>query len=173
MITITKEFLFEMSNIRGKQVRNPHNLPFSFYFSTKDTVESKDLKHGLRVKPLFNPEKMSIHLAGSLKLHGDWKFIPGTEDTNIDSKKIIDMKKFFKEHKILFAAVWEKQLPTDALYDYFRGLIDFDGMLQEFEFYDEYKDVELENNKALKDIRSLDELEQFIKRYNLFNTWDK
>lgn len=173
MITIKEELLFEMSNVRGKQVKNPHNLPFSFYFSSKDAVESKELKHGLKVKPLFNPEKMSIRLAGTLKLHGDWKFTPGKDDKNVDSSKVKEMKQFFKEYKILFSAVWEKQLPPDTLYDYFRGTVDFAEMLQEFEFYDDYKDVELVDGKLLKDIDNLKDLWQFVEQYDLFYTWNK
>ena len=66
-----KEVLFEMSNMRGRYVKNPHKLNFSFYFSSKDAVEGKDLVHGLRVKPVFNPEKISVSKVGTLKLHGD------------------------------------------------------------------------------------------------------
>ena len=89
------ELLFEMANIRGKSVKIPHRLNFSFYFSPKDAVESKDICHGLRVKPLFDPEKMSIDKAGTLKLHGDWKYIPGSDDKNIGTKAIKEMKNFF------------------------------------------------------------------------------
>ena len=160
-----KEYLFEMSNIRGKFVKNPHKLNFSFYFSPKDAVEGKDICHGLRVKPIFNPEKMSIDKAGTLKLHGDWRYIPGEDDKNIGTKAIKEMKEFFRDYKILFAAVWEKELPQDSLYDYFRGTITFNEMLSEFEFYEDFK-------KELDSISSVEELTDFIDANDLFNVWE-
>lgn len=156
--------LFEMANIRGKYVKTPHKLNFSFYFSPKDAVESKDICHGLRVKPVFNPEKMSIDKAGTLKLHGDWKYIPGEDDKGIGSKAIREMKNFFADYKTLFAAVWEKALPPDALYDYFRGVINFDEMLQEFEFYVDYKD-------NMNKIKTIDDITEFVNKHNLFDLW--
>lgn len=158
------ELLFEMANIRGKSVKIPHRLNFSFYFSPKDAVESKDICHGLRVKPLFDPEKMSIDKAGTLKLHGDWKYIPGSDDKNIGTKAIKEMKNFFLEYKTLFAAVWEKELPPDALYDYFRGTITFNELLQEFYFYDDFSD-------EMKDIQTVDDLTQFVDINELFDLW--
>lgn len=164
-LRIDENMLFEMSNIRGKYVRNPHKLDFSFYFSPKDSTEGKDISHGLRVKPIFNPDKMNIANAGTLKLHGDWKYIPGEGDISVSSKKVNEMGEFFKAYKILFAAVWEKVLPPDALYDYFRGTIDFSELLEEFDFYEDYK-------KELITIKTVTELHDFIDTRNLFNTWE-
>lgn len=158
------DHLFEMANIRGKHVKVPHKLDFSFYFSPKDCVEGKSIVHGLRVKPVLNPEKMSIDIAGDLKLCDDWEFIPGEPNKKVNPKLKKEMISFFKTYKVLFAAVWEKVLPPDALYDYFRGTIDFDELLSEFIFYEDYRD-------EMKDIESLDELYSFIDRYNLFNLW--
>ena len=168
-LTILNEYtdiLFEMANIRGKTVKVPGKLDFSFFFSTKDAVESKDLVHGLRVKPVFNPEKISIHDVGTLKLHGDWEYIPGKNDKSVDAKSIRKMKNFFKTYKILFAAVWENQLPHDAVEDYIRGHITFSDMLKEFYFYDDYKE-------EIDTIETLDELNFFVVKNNLFNTWEK
>ena len=159
------EILFEMSNMRGKYVKNPHRLKFSFYFSPKDAVESKEIKHGLCVKPIFNPEKMNIADAGVLKLHSDWEYIPGNNDKDVSSSDIRDMKQFFKTYKTMFAAVWEKALPPDSLYDYFRGTITFDELLKEFEFYDDYKE-------ELKEISDLTALTDFIRDHDLFNLWE-
>ena len=83
MVKKIPNYLFEMSNIRGKYVKVPHKLDFSFYFSPKNAVANTDIAHGLRVKPVFNPEKMSINKAGTLKLHSDWKYIPGEDDTKV------------------------------------------------------------------------------------------
>lgn len=159
------EYLFEMANIRGKFVKNPHKLDFSFYFSPKDALEGKDICHGLRVKPVFNPEKMSIEQAGTLKLHGDWKYIPGIDDKNIGNKAINNMKSFFREYKTLFAGVWEKNLHPDALYDYFRGTITFEELLQEFDFYNDYEN-------ELIAIKNLKDLTEFVKEHDLFNLWE-
>lgn len=157
------EMLFEMSNVRGKCVRNPHKLDFSFYFSPKDAVDGKDICHGLRVKPVFNPEHMDISEAGTLKLHGDWKYIRGKNDISVSNKKIKEMKDFFKAYKTLFAAVWEKVLPPDALYDYFRGTTTFEELLTEFDFYD---------TGVLTGVSSLDELTNIVRENNLFNLWE-
>lgn len=161
----SKDILFEMSNMRGKYVKNPHRLNFSFYFSTKDAVESKDLVHGLRVKPVFNPEKIISSKVGTLKLHSDWEYIPGNDDKDVSSKDINAMKDFFKTYKVLFAAVWEKVLEPDALYDYFRGIMDFNDIKQELDFYNEYKE-------DLDKIDTLTEFTEFVKQHHLFNLWE-
>ena len=158
------EMLFEMAIIRGKYVRNPHKLNFSFYFSSKDAVEGKDLVHGIRVKPIFNSEKMNINQAGTLKLHSDWAYIPGTNDTNISNKDVKEMKDFFKTYKPLFCAVWEQAITPDVLYDYFRGIIDFHEVLEEFDFYTDYKD-------ELDKITTIEAFRNFIAKYDLFNLW--
>ena len=147
------ELLFEMANIRGKYIKVPHRLNFSFYFSPKDCIEGKSINHGLRVKPVFNSEKMSIGDAGDLKLCDDWKFIPGKNDTHISPKDKKEMIDFFKTYKILFAAVWEKELPPDTLYDYFRGFIDFTDLITEFYFYNDYK-TELNNITTLQELKT-------------------
>ena len=158
------DFLFEMSNVRGNYVRNPHKLPFSFYFSTKQTASSKDNCHGLRVKPLFNPEKMTIEEAGTLEMYSDWKFIPGENDKNVKSKKIKEMKEFFRKYKVFFAAVWEGVLPPDALYDYFRGIMKLWEVIKQMSFYNEYKD-KIKKEK----IDTVQSLTNFVLKYNIFN----
>lgn len=161
----TNDYLFEVSNIRGKNVKVPYKLNFSFYFSSKDAVEGKDLVHGLRVKPIFNPEKMSVSNAGTLKLHSDWEYIPGKDDIGVKSKYINEMKDFFATYKILFAAVWEKAISPDVIYDYFRGVISFKELMEEFDFYNTYKD-------EMSNITTTNELNDFVEKHNLFNTWN-
>ena len=160
------DYLFEMANVRGKNVRVPHKLDFSFTFTTKDSAESKDINHGFRVKPVFNPEKVDYQDVGTLKMFGDWSYTPGKNDTNIKAKQIREMKAFFKEYKILFAAVWEKVLQQDAVQEYFRGIISLQELIQEFDFYNDYKE-------EMDEITTLNELYFFVKENNLFNTWDK
>lgn len=43
MVRRIPNYLFEMANMGGKYVKNPGKLDFSFYFSTEDAVESKEL----------------------------------------------------------------------------------------------------------------------------------
>jgi len=60
--------------------------------------------------------------------------------------------------------VWEKELPPDALYDYFRGIITFDELIKEFYFYDDFSD-------EMKDIQTVDDLTQFVDINELFDLW--
>ncbi len=148
-----------MSNVRGCKVKVPHELPFSFYFSPRQS------SHAIRVKVLFNPNKMIPDKLGVLELHGDWKYTPGSDDKKISKKMIQKMKQFFMDYKVLFAAVWELLLPEDVVEDYFRAIIDFSDLLAEFEFYEDYK-------QELNKIQSIKELESFVRKNNLFNMWD-
>ena len=161
----SNDYLFELANVRGKTVKVPNKLDFSFAFTTKDCTEGKDLYHGFRVKPVFNPEKINADELGTLKMFDDYEYVPGKNDRDIKEKKIKSMKEFFIDYKILFAAVWEKVLPQDTLQDYFKGHITLEELIQEFYFYDEYEDI-------LSEITSLDELRNVVEENNLFNTWE-
>ena len=166
MVRRIPNYLFEMANMRGKYVKNPGKLDFSFYFSTKDAVESKELVHGLRVKPVFNPERINTEDEGTLKLFGDWEYKPGRNDKSVSTKQIKEMKDFFATYKILFAAVWEKVLQQDVVQDYFKGNLTLNEVIEEFDFYNNYKE-------ELDMITDLDELQEFVEKNNLFNTWNK
>lgn len=150
--------IFCMSNLRGKDIKI-ENLPFSFYFSARES------SHAIRVKPMFNPNKVSKSKFGTLELHGDWKYTPGPDDKNVSQKQIREMKVFFKKYKVLFAAVWEEELQEIPVQDYFRGLISFSDLLTEFEFYEDYQ-------KEMGCIDSIEELESFVRKNGLFNMWD-
>ena len=154
------EDIFAMSNVVGKFVKNPNKLPFSFYFSQKG-----DNKHGIRVKPMFNPNKLSVRLCGNLELHSNWNYTPGPDDKNISSKQIKQMKDFFRTYKVLFAAVWEEELQEYALEDYLRGLCSWEDMMHEFEFYEEY-------HQELDQIQNCEELESFVRENNIFSMND-
>lgn len=151
--------IFCMSNVRGCKVAVPHKLPFSFYFSTRES------SHAIRVKPVFNPNKMSRSSFGTLELHGDWKYTPGPDDKNVSQKQIREMKQFFRDYKVLFAAVWEEELPEDEVEAFFRGTVSFAELLSEFYFYEDYK-------KEMNKIKTIEELEDFVREYRLFNMWD-
>uniref|UniRef100_UPI0025A5A9D9 hypothetical protein n=1 Tax=uncultured Allobaculum sp. TaxID=1187017 RepID=UPI0025A5A9D9 len=86
-----EDAIFSMSNLRGMHiVTEPEGLDFSFYFSSK-----VGMNHGIRVKPIFDSSRMKMGLAGTLELHGDWKFTPGKNDVNVSSKRVNRMKNFF------------------------------------------------------------------------------
>ena len=114
---------------------------------------------------------MSIHNAGTLKLRGDWQYVPGKGDISVSTKKVNEMREFFREYKILFAAVLEKVLPPDSLYDYFRGTITFDELLEEFEFYEDLE-ARIKQFNQNNGIKTLLDLYTFVKKNDSFNTWD-
>lgn len=161
--TIVKEDeetdIFCMSNLRGCKVAVPHKLPFSFYFSTRES------SHAIRVKPVFNANRISKSELGTLELHGDWKYTPGSDDRNVSGKQIKEMKEFFRTYKVLFAAVWEEELPEDEVAAFFRGDLSFSDLLSEFYCYEEYKE-------DLDNIKDVSELEKFVRENSLFNMSD-
>lgn len=145
-----------MSNIRGRKVQIPHKLPFSFYFS------GKNRSHGIRVKPIFNPDSMISNKAGNLELHGDWKYTPGKDDKRVSEHAIQLMKQFFRTYLVLFAAVWDFQLPDTTVQDYFEGEISLQDLVSDLDFYRDYK-------QELNNITTIEELEDFCREYNLVN----
>lgn len=150
--------IFCMSNLRGKDIKI-EKLPFSFFFSERES------SHAIRVKPVFNPNKISKSSFGTLELHGDWKYTPGPDDKNVSQKQIQEMKNFFKKYKVLFAAVWEGVLPEVPLQNYFQNYIDLSELITEFDFYESYKE-------DMDNIDNIEQLEEFVRKYNIFNMWD-
>lgn len=140
---IDEEYLIEMSNVVGKYVKNPEKLPFSFYFSS-----GVDVPHSIRVKPMFNPEKLKKSLTGTLKLSDDWKYIPGENDKNVSEQEIKEMKKFFKDNIVLFVLVWDEFLQDSVVEHYFLGDLSFQEMLKDLDFYE--KLPELKRCKTIK-----------------------
>lgn len=153
-INENNDYLIEMANVLGRKVKVPHKLPFSFYFSTKNSVV-----HSIRVKPTFNSEKLTVNMTGTLKLCDDWEYIPGPNDKNISNRDISEMKSFFKEYIVLFCLVWEEKLNEDDVQDYLRGIIDLDELIENIEFY----------TPKMKNISSIKELEKYCKENNLVN----
>lgn len=146
--------LMEMANVLGKKVKIPHKLPFSFYFSTKNNVV-----HNIRVKPVFNPEKLSVNMTGTLKLCDNWEYIPGKDDYNVSNRDVAEMKAFFREYLVLFCLVWEEKLNEDDVQDYLRAFITFNELLQQIEFYTEDMDY----------ITTIKELENYCRENDLVN----
>ena len=159
ILVSNKDSIFAMSNVRGRYIKNPHQLPFSFYFSSGAGVS-----HGPRVKPQFNPERLILSLTGTLQLCDDWKYVPGKDDKDVSEKSIRQMKKFFKDYIVLFCLVWDEHMQDATLEDYFKGAISFNEMLQDLEFYSEYKET-------LDSINSISELDKFCRDNNLVNMY--
>ena len=154
---INPEAILCMSNVRGNSVKYPHKLPFSFYFSGRTGI-----KHDIRVKPVFDPERLIVSEAGTLKLSDDWNYIPGPNDRNVSKHQIRMMKEFFKEYIVLFCAVWDLQLQDGLVEDFFRGLVYIHELIQDLSFYNDYKS-ELDN------INTVEELDKFCRDNNLVN----
>lgn len=154
---LEEDYLLEMANIRGKHVKNPGMLDFSFYLSSKGGVN-----HSIRVKPVFNPEKLKISETGILKLSDDWEFTPGKNDTDVSAKQIREMKQFFRDRIVLFCMVWDEQMQDGILEDYLTGRCSFQEMIEDINFYDDYKD-------EMDSISSVEELEKFCRKNNLVN----
>ena len=150
------EDIFAMSNVRGKYIKVEQNIPFSFYYSPRNS------SHGPRVKVLFNPDRMRQNLAGTLKLCDDWLFVPGKDDLNVSNSKIASMKQFFRKYLILFLLVWENLLDDPDPEDYFRGDIDLHKLITLIDFYPEFA-------KEMDEIKSISELEDFCRKNNLVN----
>lgn len=145
------DYLIEMSDVRGKYVKHPHELPFSFYFSS-----GKGSDYSIRVRPAFNPDKLRSGDTGILQLSDDWQFTPNTNDINISADDIADMKRFFKDNIVLFVLVWDEFLGDSVVADYLEGRILFEEMLSDMDFYDDFKE-------KLKDCNTVEELELFIR----------
>ena len=148
-----------MSNVRGNHIKNPSKQPFSFFFSGRQS------SHGIRVKPVFDPNTFDETDAGNLELHGEWKYTPGTYDKHIKQADIDEMIDFFITYKVLFAGVWEFQIAPDTVQDYFKGLISLHELIEDSKFYGEYKDV-------LDDVCTVSELETVVREHNIFNMND-
>lgn len=146
-----------MSNVRGARVKRPSALPFSFYFSAKDGVS-----HGPRVKPSFNPEKLRMDQAGTLKLCDDWEYIPGKDDTGISMRQIQEMKAFFRANIVLFCLVWDLHVSDPTVQDYFQGQASLKDIITELDFYEEYR-------KDLDVIQDVTKLDKFCRDNNLVN----
>lgn len=152
-----EDYLLEMSNVRGRYVKHPSELPFSFYFSSGVGVQ-----HSIRVKPVFNPEKLKRSETGTLKLSDDWEYIPGPNDKDVSQSEIEKMKSFFKDYIVLFCAVWDEQMQDATLQDYLVGNIMFDTLLQDLDFYEEYEN-------ELQQIHDVSTLDKFCRENNLVN----
>ena len=148
-----------MSNLRGNKIKVPGKMPFSFYYSQKNS------SHGIRVKPVFDPQRVDLKKLGTLKLCDDWKYTPGPDDKKINSKLKNQMYDFFRTYKVIFAGVWEGVIPEGDVYEYFRGIISLNELFEECDFYSSY-------SSELDSISTISEFENFVRENNVFNMND-
>lgn len=142
-----------MSNLRGDDVKIPHKLPFSFYFSGNQG------QHDIRVKVVLDPQRMRISKAGTMKLYDDWEYTQGPDDKHVDAKFIESIKDFFRTYLVLFCAAWDDQIDETAIQSYFQGTLQFSDLLKEFDFYTEEMDS----------IGDVSELEEYCRANHLVN----
>lgn len=152
----SSEDIFAMSNVRGRHIKVEKEVPFSFYYSPRNS------SHGPRVKPLFNPNTISMDAAGTLKLCDDWEFIPGTYDKKHSSSDVRGMKAFFRKYLVLFLLVWDKLIDDPELEDYFRGDTTLHDFITCLKFYEDYKE-------ELDKIKDVQKLEEFCRDNDLVN----
>jgi hypothetical protein len=152
------EDIFCMANVRGRYVKVPHPLKFSFFFSPK-------VGHGIRVKPVFNPDKITRDTVGNLWIHGAYKYTRSKVDKHVTEDQANEMKQFFRDYKVLFAAVWESVLDQNDLLYYFNGSLSFKDMLTRFADYESHKD-------DLKDVNDCKSLETYVRESEWFNMND-
>ena len=157
LINATQQAILGMANVRGRYVKNPGKLDFSFYFSSGVGVA-----HDIRVKPSFNPERLILSQAGTLKLCDDWEFIPGLNDKNISKKDVDIMIGFFRYNLALFCAVWDEQLSDGVLEDWFLGRNTFLDVMKDLTFYHAYQ-------QQLDQITDAEEFEKFCRDTHLVN----
>lgn len=150
------EDIFAMFNVRGKYIKVEKEIPFSFYYSPRNS------SHGPRVKPVMNPSKMNLSDAGVLMLCNNWDFIPGAKDQHCSSSLIKEMKNFFRKYLVLFLLVWDNQIDDPELEDYFRGDITLNEFIRDIDFYNDYKE-------DLDEINDVTSLEDYCREHNLVN----
>lgn len=155
--------LMEMSNVLGNEVKVEPKLPFSFYFSTKKAVHDR---HGIRAKILWNPSKAPAYADGYIDLHGNYEYIIGFHKYKPTSKELIIAKNFFKKYKVLFAAVWEEIVDQSYVERYFNGDYNIKQLLSKFNIEDEQKYFKLNH------CNNIEEVEQIVRKYNMFNMND-
>ena len=154
--------LMEMANVRGMDVEEPENLPFSFYFSSKSVVHNQ---HGIRVKITWNPIK-ALNADGYMELHGNYDYVAGSHKYIPTRRQLYDAEMFFKKYKVLFAAVWEEILYDGYLTDFFRGRISLVELISKFEIEDE------DLYYGINHCKNLIDLERFVRKNNIFNMND-
>ncbi len=158
---LNESCLMEMSNVLGKRVVTD-NIPFSFYFSSKD-----DVPHLIRIKVKWNREKIGMDLDGYFELHGDLEYVSSNNATKTPSGKELKIaREFIRKYKVLFCAVWENKLDQDDLSQFFKGRISLQELLKYF------VNISENEHNAINNCNTIGELEQCVKELMIFNMWE-
>lgn len=156
--------LTEMACVRSMNMAVEQNLPFSFYFSSKEDVFNR---HGIRLKVQWNPMKISSRNAdGYFELHGDYEYISGSHKYYPTAKELKIARGFIRKYKVLFAASWEEKVQTEDVADWFEGKIKLDELLSRFE------NISEDDYFRINHSRTVEELEQAVRKYKIFNMND-
>ena len=155
----TEHDIFAMANVRGSQAVVPAKLPFSFFFSANDGSP-----HSIRVKLSPNREKLKRSQTNVLKLSDDWEYIITNPDYQLNAKQLSEAKKYFHKYIVLFCAVWDEQMQEGVLEDYIMGRVNFNQMIQDLDFYEEYQ-------TELDSISNVEDLEEFCRVHELVNLY--
>lgn len=153
MIPVYEGYLFEMSNVVGNKVKVVNKLPFSFYFSPKDS------NHGVRIKIVFNPSRVNEGDFGFIKLCDDWGYEPGN-NKHVSENILTEARNFFRHFLVLFCLSWEDKVNTEDVRDYFLGRISLHELITEMYFYEEY-------SNELDKITTIAELEDWCRNNNI------
>lgn len=157
---LEEDMLTEMANVRGKDVE-VDDIDFSFYFSKRNP------RHGIRLKVVWNRERMSRDDDGYMEMHGDYKYVMSSPKAyEPKGWEVSGLRYFCKKWKVLFAAVWEMKLDETDVRKYFEGDIPFSKLMQTFDNItdSQYREV----NKC----RTVRQLEEVVRKDNIFNMND-
>lgn len=157
---IKEDMLTEMANVRGKDVE-VDDIDFSFYFSKKNS------NHGIRLKVIWNRERMSGDDDGYIEMHGDYKYVrtPGSK-YKPKGWEINGLRYFCKKWKALFSAVWEQKLDETDLRKYFEGQLTFQELMETF------GGLKKEHYPIVNKCDNVRQLEEVVRKYGIYNMND-
>ena len=162
-LTHEDALLMEMANLRGNDIKLHDRIPFSLYISTKEVVHGV---HAIRVKVLWNPNKMTSSPDGQIELHGDYEYKGFSHKYKPSEKEIFTLRNFCKKYKIFFSAIWESKLDSNDFIDYLRNIIQFNELLTKFD------NVSEKHYYLINHCKSIEELEKCIRDNKIFNMND-
>lgn len=154
--------LFEMANLRGNDIKLHHRIPFSLYISSKKAVHDA---HGIRVKVLWNPSKMTDSPDGQLELHGDYKYTRFSHKYSANEKEKALLREYCRKYKVFFAAIWEGILDASDFVHYQEGLISFKELLTTF-------DLKGRDYYNVNHCTNLEDLERCVRENKIYNMND-
>lgn len=154
--------LFEMANLRGNDIKLHRRIPFSLYISSKKAVHDE---HGISVKVLWNPSKMTDSPDGQLELHGDYKYTRFSHKYDASEQEKALLRKYCKKYKVFFAAICESILDASDFVHYQEGLISFKELLTKF-------DLKGRDYYNVNHCTNLDDLEKCIRENKIYNMSD-